>query len=93
MINMGMTIKELRIPSQPIAKEFKDRGFTMKDLASIGMLLINEKNLDAQDISEIVKLFEDPETEKLAPRKIVELALKRSQDYKQNWSRKTLKNG
>ena len=48
-------IEELREPVRPIAKKFRDWGFTVTDVASIGILVI--KDWDANRIAQYRELL------------------------------------
>lgn len=77
-------VKELRSPAQLIAQNFIDGGFTMIDLASIGILFLDGK--DAQDIAELVKEINSQDSENLSPKEIVGRALARSRVHKRKWN-------
>ncbi len=86
---MGIVIKELRLPARSIAKEFNKGGFTMIDLASIGILHLG--NYDAMDMFELVKIINSPEFQSSSPKEIVSRALTRSKAQKRKSVRNTSK--
>jgi len=50
---MGVVIKDLRSPVQPIAEKIRGWGFTMIDIISIGLLFLEDKN--ANEVASLIE--------------------------------------
>ena len=83
---MGVVIKDLREPVQPVAKYFISRGFSMTDLISVGLTFLEGK--ESNEISEIIASWNEVTSAEKEAAGIVDAAEADALAQKQNRHRK-----